>query len=429
MMGSQDHGCEPASGAARVRRASSVAQHVRDAPRVLITDAETRAVVATVRGLDTGGFKLVAAAANSALPAAAHWSRSVTERLVVADPLEDEAAFVAAIRHTLSTTDCAVLIPGSDASLLALSAARDTLPASVAHGLPCHEVVERCLNKVSLASAASHHELGSPPTSVCTGTAEALTAAREVGLPVLVKPTSSIVEHAGHRQRFASVRADDEPSVMAAVNLLGPSVLIQRVERGPVISFAGVLAGGRLLGEALSRYHRTWHPEAGSVSFSQTIAVPDDLRSGIVDLLNDLGWEGLFELELIERTRGGWAAIDLNPRPYGSLALAIGAGVNLPAIWCAHLLGRDCEPTSARPGVQYRWEDADLRHALWQARRRNTRAAAAALRVHRGVVHAYFAPDDPGPLLARAVFLTKTWRRRAWRSALQRTNGGGLGHG
>jgi predicted ATP-grasp superfamily ATP-dependent carboligase len=156
-----------------------------------------------------------------------------------------------------------------------------------------------------------------------------------------------------------------------------------------------------------------WYPEAGSVSFSQTIAPPDELRTRIVALLEDLKWEGLFEIELIERARGGWAAIDLNPRPHGSLALAIGAGANLPALWCAHVLGCDPVPTRARLGVRYRWEDADLRHALWQARRRNGREAAAVLRLHRGVVHAYFDPDDPGPMLARALFLTRaSWRRR-----------------
>ncbi len=206
-----------------------------------------------------------------------------------------------------------------------------------------------------------------------------------------------------------------------AVRLLGDRYLVQGIEKGPVLSFAGVFAGGRLLGEAMSRYRRTWHPEAGNVSFSQTVAVPDELRVRIVGLLQELGWEGLFELELIERKPGGWAAIDLNPRPYGSLALAIGAGANLPAVWCAHVLGLSPDPVSAKQGVLYRWEDADLRHGLWQARRRKTRAAAEVLRVHRGVVHAYFAPGDPGPLVARAVFLAKsTWRRAAtWRPRLR----------
>ena len=119
----------------------------------------------------------------------------------------------------------------------------------------------------------------------------------------------------------------------------------------------------------------------------------------------ELGWEGLFELELIERGDASWYAIDLNPRPYGSLALAIGAGANLPAIWCEHLLGSSPQAVTASPGVFYRWMDADLRHGLWQLRNGNgTRSrAGGVLSTHRGVVHPYFRGADPGPGVARLV--------------------------
>jgi FAD-dependent urate hydroxylase len=125
-----------------------------------------------------------------------------------------------------------------------------------------------------------------------------------------------------------------------------------------------------------------------------------------------MGWEGLFELELIERGIRDWAAIDCNPRAYGSLALAIAAGANLPAVWCSHLLGRQPAPVSAQPGRFYRWEDADLRHALWQLRHGRVGAAAHVARMRRHVVHPYLQARDPGPFLARAVFLAGAARDR-----------------
>ena len=87
------------------------------------------------------------------------------------------------------------------------------------------------------------------------------------------------------------------------------------------------------------------------------------LRSRVSALLTDLGWEGLFELELIEREDGGWHAIDMNPRPYGSMALAIGAGCNLPALWCRHLLGA---PVACHTGYAGRALSLDRRRpAPW----------------------------------------------------------------
>jgi thioredoxin reductase len=168
------------------------------------------------------------------------------------------------------------------------------------------------------------------------------------------------------------------------------------------VSFAGILADGRLLGTAMSRYLRTWYPRAGNACFSRSIEAPAWLPERIIKLLEALGWEGLFELELIERPDGSYAAIDLNPRIYGSLALAVAAGANLPALWCQWLLGRKPQRAVARPGLRYRWEEGDLRHLKWSLRHGDLREGAAIIRPRRGTVHALFNARDPGPLVAWA---------------------------
>ena len=116
----------------------------------------------------------------------------------------------------------------------------------------------------------------------------------------------------------------------------------------------------------------------------------------------------------MERAEGGYLALDLNPRPYGSLALAIGAGVRISqrsgasTCWAAEP-GRPF----AGSGVFYRCEEADLSYALSQARHGRVVAAARVLRLRRGVVHFHYRPLDPGPLLARAVVLARRERARA----------------
>jgi hypothetical protein len=81
------------------------------------------------------------------------------------------------------------------------------------------------------------------------------------------------------------------------------------------------------------------------------------------------------------------------------------AGANLPAVWCGWLLGHKPYPVRARAGVRYRWEEGEVCHLLWQLRRGRFRAAAAVVRPHRRVVHAWFRLTDPGPLVARAIYL------------------------
>ena len=131
----------------------------------------------------------------------------------------------------------------------------------------------------------------------------------------------------------------------------------------------------------------------------------------------ELGWQGIFELELMRRPDGSFASLDLNPRPYGSIALAIRAGADLPAIWAAWLLGERPPYAVARPGVRYRWEDAEIRRVVWELRRGHLAEAAHVALPRRRVVHPHFQWNDPGPLLARGAYFAGRALSRARKAA------------
>jgi predicted ATP-grasp superfamily ATP-dependent carboligase len=385
--------------------------------RVLVTDGETRACVAATRGLAAAGLQVVSAAARGQV-AAAHWSRTVTRRIRTPDPLTDEHGFVAALEDALRGGEIDVLMPGSDASLLSISRGRARLEPYVRIGLPSAEQVWRTLDKAELTAAAAECGLDPPSTIVCHHAGEARAAADELGYPVVIKPVRSVIEDGLVRRRSGSQLAAAPDELSAIVEGFGSEILVQRRAVGAVVSFGGVIADGRLLGETVSRYRRTWRPGAGNASYSETIDGPAELRRRVSALMRDLGWEGLFELELIECEDGGWHAIDMNPRPYGSMALAIGAGCNLPAIWCRHVLGADAgadgpaQVVRAAPGVRYRWTDADLRHGLWQLREGHPAVAARVLTPRRNVIHAFARRSDPGPGVARVLEMGAAAARR-----------------
>jgi FAD-dependent urate hydroxylase len=373
--------------------------------RILITDGEMRSAVAVTRGLAEGGFDITAAARSGIRLAATHLSRAVSERLVLPDPLVAGASFLDALEQAVSRGRYSVLIPGSDASLLRVSSGRARLEPHVRIGLAAHEQVRRSLDKADLITTAERHGLDPPLTIACASFEEALSAARDIGFPVLVKPPTTINDELTPPQRLNSVWVEDAPELRRQIDRFGGVGLIQRRVGGSVVSFAGVFADGRLIAEAFSRYVRTWPVHAGSACYSQTLEAPVGLRRQVVALLEDLSWEGIFELELMETGSSTWHAIDMNPRPYGSMVLAIAAGANLPSLWCRHLLGDAPEPVRAAPGVFYRWTDADISYGLWQLRSGNLAAAARVLRPRRGVVHPYERHSDPGPAGARLVEL------------------------
>ena len=361
-------------------------------------------MLAAVRCLYAAGFEVTAVGTARSAPGL--WSVAAAERRIAPDPRRDVERFIERLQAIACERRYDVLLPGTDISLIVLSRHRDRLSSHVRLGLPAHEVVVRSLDKAFLASAAADVGLSPPEARTCTDSAQAVRAAESFGYPVVVKPVHTAVEVGGVASRWATLLAYDEAAVEAAAGPL-TSCIVQRQVRGDVISFAGVAAGGGLLGFVVSRYLRTWPPHAGNVCFSQTIAPPPGLAERVEALVARIGWEGMFELELIEREGGRLAAIDFNPRAYGSLSLAVAAGVPLPALWCQWLLGDCPTPAAARVGVRYRWEDADFRHLVWQLRDGATTRALAVARPRRDVTHAYFRMFDPAPVLARAAQLLR----------------------
>jgi predicted ATP-grasp superfamily ATP-dependent carboligase len=134
---------------------------------------------------------------------------------------------------------------------------------------------------------------------------------------------------------------------------------------------------------------------------------PDErLVEAARSMLADAGYWGLAQLDLVE-TGHGTLLLDVNPRFYFCMPLALRCGVNLPAAWHAVVDGRDAGPPSAyAAGLRYRWLEGDLyaaRHGHLGRLRPGPRAHA----------HTMWAADDPLPSALLALeAVTRPARRR-----------------
>jgi predicted ATP-grasp superfamily ATP-dependent carboligase len=366
---------------------------------VLLTDAQERSAPAACESLSRAGYRV--GAASSETPAPGRWSRFCDERFDVPDPRVDRRAFAQAVGQVARAGSFGTLVPGSDAALIAISSHRDLFPAGLELGLPPREVVDACVSKLSLTEVAANVGLAVPDTIACADWDEALAAAARLRYPVLLKPQRSVSPQGEQLRQRSSFLAADEAALAERLPGFGFPCLLQRQAPGSIYSIGGVMAAGSLLCYATSVYTRTWPPNAGPVCFSETVSAPASILDRVERLVAATGWEGIFELELIRTQDGGFTAIDFNPRLYGSLALAVGAGAPLPAIWCDWLLRGQATRCAARAGVCYRLSDADLRHVLALLLRGRPAAAGAVLRPRRRTVHPYLRRRDPAPGLAR----------------------------
>jgi predicted ATP-grasp superfamily ATP-dependent carboligase len=119
-----------------------------------------------------------------------------------------------------------------------------------------------------------------------------------------------------------------------------------------------------------------------------------------------LRWSGVFNLLFIE-SAAGLVLVEVNPRLYTSLGLAVAAGVNLPAVWVDALLGRPLNLDAYRVGVRFRSED-DIRSLAHQFKSGDRLAALAGLLPQPNTTHGIVSLSDPRPGLA---FLRRLPRR------------------
>jgi predicted ATP-grasp superfamily ATP-dependent carboligase len=362
---------------------------------VLLTGSEHPAGLAALRALHRAGFETWAAV-QSRHSLGGH-SRAAAGLVDVPDPRTAPEAFIRALAAAARRLRVAAVLPGTEAALLALAGREDAFPRSVAVGNTSESTLRRATDKTALALFALRAGMDAPPTRIVA--ADGLLGMDGVSFPAMVKPLRSELFADGRLQRFEAARVESAEELQPALRALPDEVgLVQPYIDGRLISVNGVAFGGRLYAANQHEVHRVWPDRCGQCVNAETIPMVPERERAVAAFMRELGWSGVFNLQLIERD-GRDYVIDLNPRFYVSLTLAVAAGLNLPAIWTSLLLGLPVDAHGYRTGVRFRQEKGDPRAILCELRRGRIGAARDIL-PHRHTVHALFSIRDPRPGLS-----------------------------
>ena len=290
---------------------------------------------------------------------AGRFSRHALRRAVGPDPVtapEDYAARVDALAEEQGPL---VVYSGQEASLDALLAASEERPERLILPYATPSALERVRDKRLLAEYCTWVGLKYPKT-LFSGTASELLAG-EVAPPFMLKPAQA----GGSLTRVLPIATTGELHRQLTSIPLDEPLLVQERLSGPLTAVALVLdETGSVLARFQQVARRTWPPGAGPSSFAVSVPPDEDLISRSARLLAEVGYSGLAQLQFVG-PRGAQALIDVNTRFYGSLPLALSAGVNLPAVWHASVTGLPIPPLAPyRVGVSYRALRADIAAAL-----------------------------------------------------------------
>jgi predicted ATP-grasp superfamily ATP-dependent carboligase len=383
---------------------------------VLVTDGEQRAALAVVRSLGRAGYNVrVASSSRRSLAGASRFAQGGD---IVADPLAAPRQFVDDVRRLIHRHEISLVIPITDAALLALTSRRGEL-GDVTLPWPDAATVRRVSDKALVAEAAQAVGLRVPEQRAAATPDEAIQATRGLRFPVVLKPSRSIRESGGGRFSMLEVtHAASAAALRARVAELEPAsfpLLVQERVVGPGMGVSCLLWGGRLIAHFTHRRLRERPPSGGVSVYAESVEPNHALLERSVALLQRFDWNGVAMVEYKVDTATGEAYLmEINGRFWGSLQLAIDAGVDFPALLAAASVGA-AVPSEApvyRAGVRFRWWWGDVDHLLVRLARSASRLALPADAPSRLTVVREFvaagAPhrdsdslrrDDPRPFL------------------------------
>ena len=378
--------------------------------RILITDGNERSALAAARSLIRAGHEVhVVSSRRFALAAV---SRKVRAHRLASDPFADPAAHAAALGALAHAEGIELLLPMTDQTVEAVLEHRASFPATTAIPFPDLATYRAASDKQGLEELAATCGFSVPETRILPTWRE-----RDVALPdaeffpAVVKPHRSVVADGSARRKLTVTPVADAAAARAVLERLPASaypVLLQRHVAGVGEGFFALRWQGRIVAMFAHRRLRE-KPLTGGVSvYRESIALDERLAIPGRRLLDALDWTGVAMVECKrDPATGRQYVMEMNGRFWGSLQLAIDAGVDFPALLARCVAGdAPAECPAYHTGVRSRWFWGDVDHLYLRLKQHGLRLAPFLdlLRMRpgrdRGEIWRW---NDPMPFLSETV--------------------------
>ena len=403
--------------------------------KVLVTDGENRATLAITRALGRLGHHVIVG--DHRTDSLAQASRYCRTRVAYPDPVGDSDGFLETVARLTRDHQVDVLIPVADITTFLVTSHRQQFTCAIPYADAA--VVARAANKVDVLRTAER--IGVPvPASVVVENPREIPPVDHLGYPLVIKPWQSRIRTA---QGWASTSVSyaDSPDHLARDLAARPAhefpVLLQERLVGPGVGVFACVHDGRPVATFSHRRLRE-RPPWGGVSVLCASAAVDPVAGGhATRLLEAVGWQGVAMVEFKRDLRDGVPKLmEINGRFWGSLQLAIDAGVNFPSLLMQTVTGEPFAPQPPyRVGIRERWFWGDVDALLVSLRPGRNASRLAGLSRLRAIQEffEFRAPDlhydnpkwdDRAPFVAESRSWFRTLAHGAKRSrGVERTEG------
>jgi predicted ATP-grasp superfamily ATP-dependent carboligase len=333
-----------------------------------VTDGDQRPALAITRSLGRHGIAVVVGAeqADSLASASKYCVRHVT----YPSPVQHPDAFERFLLDFVEREHVDVVMPVTDVTTHLVASNSAALSHFTATAVPACETFDFVSNKSLLLQRAGACGVSVPRTHFVDHRDGLPALLDQIEYPAVIKPARSRIRtHAGWLSTSVQY-ADTEPELLRKyrdVEYLAayPSMIQERIV-GPGVGVFVLCDRGELRAAFAHRRLREKPPSGGVSVLCESVALDPRLLDDAMKLLRPLAWHGVAMMEFKQdRGTGRAFLMEVNGRFWGSLQLAVDAGVDFP--WLSYRLALDrpiAGPQPYRVGLKSRWLLGDLDHLI-----------------------------------------------------------------
>ncbi|PWK14960.1 ATP-grasp domain-containing protein [Tumebacillus permanentifrigoris] len=377
---------------------------------VLITDGLLRKSLSLTRSLGSQGLQAYTADRTRFTPSA--FSKYSAGAWVHPDPVEQPEAYAQWMFKTLASQRFDLLIPSDDHALEFVLAHRAAVEALTTVLVPSQESYNQTSDKYLTMQLAEKAGVPHPQTLWPVDAAEVEQLAPNLRYPLVIKPRKS----SGSRGIRVVQNAQELCQMYRQIEVEYPRPMLQEfIPAGDRFDVCLLYnRAGELRASFVQKELRHYPVDIGPSTVQESVWMPELVELSVA-LLQQVPWQGVVEVEFMRDPRDGVPKLmEINPRFWNSLEMAVQAGVDFPYLLCQAALGGDVNAVHQYEvgRICRNLLPSDILHVLANPLRRELNPPFWAKQVRDDI----WSRHDPLPTLgfalavARLLFDRKVWK-------------------
>ena len=313
--------------------------------KVLITDGNFKHTLAAVRSLGKRGINVTVL--SDLRFSISFYSKYCKNRIIVPDPKKN-ASYSGRILDIVKNGNYDVLLPISFASVYQVSKIKDELEQYVKVPIADGQSLEIAGTKNLTVKFAEKIGISVPNTFYPKNTKEVLSLSKNLEYPVVVKGA----EDSG----YVGYANSPEELISKYTKIHKYCPIIQEYISGEGYGFFALYNHGVSRAIFMHKRIREYPVTGGPSTFAESIYDPKLKELGL-KMLDYLNWHGVAMVEFKKNSKNGdFVLMEINPKFWGSLEIAIASGVDFPYLACEMATNGDIKPVfDYKRNVKFRW--------------------------------------------------------------------------